>query len=169
MKADRRGSRRPIPDDGPGLDPRGGTYVLILHAARRAVVTFRRGSSIATRPGYYTYVGSAFGPGGIRARVSRHARTDKRRHWHIDHLTAVTQVTGAMISYACSRYEHGWAAYLEDMTALEAVAGFGCTDCRCHSHLYYTADDARLALALQGLPGRPRRWVNPLTAAAAVE
>ena len=38
--------------------------------------------------GTYVYAGSAFGPGGIRARVSRHLRTGKKPHWHIDHLSA---------------------------------------------------------------------------------
>lgn len=38
--------------------------------------------------GTYVYAGSAFGPGGIRARVSRHLRIEKKAHWHIDHLSA---------------------------------------------------------------------------------
>lgn len=38
--------------------------------------------------GDYVYAGSAFGPGGIHARVTRHLRADKKPHWHIDHLSA---------------------------------------------------------------------------------
>ena len=38
--------------------------------------------------GDYVYAGSAFGPGGTRARVSRHLRTDKKPHWYIDRLSA---------------------------------------------------------------------------------
>ncbi|HYA22015.1 MAG TPA: DUF123 domain-containing protein [Thermoproteota archaeon] len=43
---------------------------------------------MAFHPGLYLYVGSARGPGGLRARVARHLRRDKVRKWHIDYLTA---------------------------------------------------------------------------------
>jgi Uri superfamily endonuclease len=154
-------------DVEPALDPGGGTYVLLLQADISAIITFRRGGSFVAAPGYYAYVGSAFGSGGIRARVLRHARPDKRPHWHIDRLTAVARVTGAMVSYRRTRYEHVWATHLGGARALDAIAGFGCTDCKCYSHLYFTADAAALVAALRGLPGDPRRWVNSLTVAAA--
>ncbi|MCE4606866.1 MAG: DUF123 domain-containing protein [Desulfurococcales archaeon] len=38
--------------------------------------------------GIYVYIGSAWGPGGLGARVSRHLSVDKRIHWHIDWLTS---------------------------------------------------------------------------------
>ena len=42
--------------------------------------------------GQYAYVGSAHGPGGLRARVGRHLRAEKPLHWHIDYLTAALPV-----------------------------------------------------------------------------
>ncbi len=36
-------------------------------------------------PGWYVYIGSAFDPGGVRARCLRHWRGG-RPHWHIDYL-----------------------------------------------------------------------------------
>ncbi|MGH8626698.1 MAG: DUF123 domain-containing protein [Gammaproteobacteria bacterium] len=37
-------------------------------------------------PGFYAYVGSACGHGGIRARVSHHLASIAQPHWHIDYL-----------------------------------------------------------------------------------
>jgi len=44
------------------------------------------GDKLDLLPGYYIYIGSAFGPGGVRARMLRHLRADKPKHWHIDYL-----------------------------------------------------------------------------------
>ncbi len=37
-------------------------------------------------PGFYAYVGSAFGPGGLRARIRHHLESVAQPHWHIDYL-----------------------------------------------------------------------------------
>ena len=63
-----------------------GTYVLILQSLRTGKAQIGRWREIALYPGFYLYVGSAFGPGGVRARVSRHYRKTKQHHWHIDYL-----------------------------------------------------------------------------------
>ena len=47
---------------------------------------------ITLTAGQYAYVGSAHGPGGLRARVGRHLRTEKSLQWHIDYLTAALPV-----------------------------------------------------------------------------
>ena len=44
--------------------------------------------ALPVEPGFYVYVGSAFGPGGLERRVGRHATTEKKHRWHIDYLTA---------------------------------------------------------------------------------
>jgi Uri superfamily endonuclease len=40
-------------------------------------------------PGFYAYVGSAFGLGGLRARIGHHPESTAEPHWHIDYLLKV--------------------------------------------------------------------------------
>ncbi len=63
-----------------------GTYVLVLDSTGYLGIQIGRWGLLETCPGTYLYVGSAFGPGGLRARISRHAKTKKAKHWHIDYL-----------------------------------------------------------------------------------
>ncbi len=90
-------------------------------------------------PGWYAYAGSANGPGGIRARLSRHFRAEKKPHWHIDQLTVAAQAMFAL------PFAGGSAKVTEcDLIArLAATArfavpkpGFGSSDCGvCTAHL----------------------------------
>jgi len=91
-----------------------------------------RGQSLT--PGLYLYAGSANGPGGLRARVSRHLRTDKKHHWHVDQLTGSGQVIFAAL------IPGGTECDLVDLAlklgAETPVPGFGSSDCRrCQAHL----------------------------------
>ena len=54
-----------------------GTYALILQCDSKVSAQIGHWGQIEILPGYYLYAGSAFGPGGMRARASRHLRTDK--------------------------------------------------------------------------------------------
>ncbi len=78
---------RPVPPDWPA-EP--GDYVLVWWLAETwPDVPVGRLGTVDLAHGTWVYVGSARGPGGLRARIARHQRPDKPRHWHIDHLTAV--------------------------------------------------------------------------------
>ncbi len=86
-------------------------------------------------PGRYAYCGSAFGPGGIGARVRRHLRRDKTLHWHVDHLTVIGRIAAAG-----ARIGGRECDLLRRLLALPGAAvpvpGFGSSDCRfCPSHL----------------------------------
>ena len=71
-----------------------GAYVLILNLVQEVHLDRPRHAARALSPGWYIYAGSARGPGGIRARLARHFREEKRIHWHIDQLTSAA---GALI------------------------------------------------------------------------
>jgi Uri superfamily endonuclease len=116
-----------------------GTYVLVLRSNASTQVRVGRRGILQVMPGTYLYVGSAFGPGGVAARVERHCRTSKARRWHIDFLRERTVLESAWFSHAPERLEHRWAAALEGCDGLQAIAGFGCSDCQCTSHLFYAA------------------------------
>ncbi|MDX1622666.1 MAG: GIY-YIG nuclease family protein [Gemmatimonadota bacterium] len=119
-----------LPDDRPG------TYVLLF-----ALGEDRRASAGALGPidleaGFYTYVGSALGPGGVRARIGRHVRGSGRPHWHVDSLRAVAAVSEVWFRHDPGRRECGWTAALREIPGFaEEVPGFGASDCGCRSHL----------------------------------
>lgn len=122
-----------------------GTYVLILKSHSESAVRIGRWGIMGVEPGYYIYVGSALGPGGVRSRVTRHWRIDKAKHWHIDHLREVLVMWNAWFTYSEERLEHRWANLLLRMEGMNCVPGFGCSDCKCASHLFQTAEPPDMA------------------------
>jgi Uri superfamily endonuclease len=120
------------------MKPEPGTYALILKNRSKAKVQVGRYRQIDLIPGYYIYVGSALGPGGLQARVSRHFRKSKRKHWHIDYLHEFMRPFGIWYSHESRRLEHQWAEVLFNMVGMSPIQGFGCSDCRCYSHLFWT-------------------------------
>jgi len=97
---------------------------------------------VAFRRGWHIYIGSALGSGGL-ARLGRHialARDhDKKPKWHVDYLLMDHRFS---LQYAVSaptmeRLECQLARALGE----PGVPSFGCSDCRCPSHLLYRAQD----------------------------
>lgn len=93
--------------------------------------------ALRLQPGFYVYLGSALGPGGLRARIARHLRRAKRWHWHIDYLRAYTRPDRLWYSADASRREHRWAMAMQAMPGATAIDGFGASDCKCVSHLFH--------------------------------
>jgi len=133
------------------VKPDPGTYALILQCYASEAIQVGRWGQLDLQPGYYIYVGSAFGAGGVRARVSRHLRTGKRKHWHIDFLRAHARPVEAWVSYEAVHLEHTWAGILLDMPGMTPIRGFGCSDCRCSSHLAFTRGDPDFATFTKSL------------------
>jgi len=63
-----------------------GTYILVLRCSTSRTIRIGRLGKLPLQPGWYLYAGSAFGPGGLRARVGHHARRAARPRWHIDYF-----------------------------------------------------------------------------------
>jgi Uri superfamily endonuclease len=121
------------------MKPEPGTYILVLKSNQRASVQIGRWGHLEIQRGYYTYVGSAFGPGGVSARVSRHLREDKSKRWHIDYLREVTVPVSVWYSHDPDHLEHDWATVLSRMTGTVPINGLGCSDCRCDAHLFFSS------------------------------
>jgi Uri superfamily endonuclease len=116
----------------------GGTYALVLRVRRRRRIVAGRLGELLADAGHYVYVGSAFGSGGLRARLGRHVRASGRRHWHVDHLRAVAEPVCAWYLVSGQRLEHHWArAAARRRGAVQPFAGFGSSDCDCWSYLCY--------------------------------
>lgn len=121
--------------DAEALPATPGAYVLIIELTAPTPVRLRTLSEAVLPPGRYAYAGSARGPGGIRARVRRHMRADKKLHWHIDHLTAAAGVRGA-VALPGRRECEAVAALMAAGGATIPVPGFGSSDCAdCPAHL----------------------------------
>jgi len=115
-----------------------GSYVLWMQLATARRVRVGGLGAIRFSAGNYAYVGSAFGPGGIAARLGRHFRSNKSQRWHVDYLRGISEARGAWVSYYDVRHEHRWATALAALPGARLpVAGFGSSDCRCHSHLVW--------------------------------
>lgn len=122
------------PTEGPRAEP--GTYALLLRADAEQTIEVGALGAMTVRPGWYVYVGSAFGPGGVRARVRRHARADGAHHWHVDYLRLGTTLAAVWYTHDPARRECVWAAGLRDgPEAWVPLDGFGASDCDCPSHL----------------------------------
>lgn len=131
-----------------------GAYALLILLRRHFTGTVGALGRVTLAPGAYLYLGSARGPGGLRARLARHARSGKRPHWHVDRLTAAGRL--ALMLALPGGSECALAARARALPgAAVPVAGFGSSDCRrCPAHLVAVPGDGRAELAaLAAQPG----------------
>jgi Uri superfamily endonuclease len=142
----------------PHVKSQPGTYVLVLRSRAKRKARVGRWGHLHVIPGYYIYVGSAFGPGGVRARVSRHCRQSKPKRWHIDYLCEFLRPIEVWCSYETARVEHPWAQVFSDMASMLPIQGFGCSDCKCFSHLFFTSREPDLAPFSKIVGGEVESW-----------
>ena len=125
------------------LHSKPGTYALFLQCKQQKTIQIGKFGSMDLRTGFYIYIGSAYGPGGIRARVGRHLREHKTKRWHIDYLAAETQPIDVYINYD-KRLEHAWAKKLAGNEKYNTpLKGFGASDCHCETHLFFTVKNIK--------------------------
>lgn len=116
----------------------GGTYVLVFHAPAPCQVTVGALGNVPIESGYYLYVGSAHGGGGLQARVTRHLAVDKPLRWHMDYLRP--QLTPIAVWWqACpERLEDQWVEQIPQIGVQAHHKGFGASDSRHFSHLFFS-------------------------------
>jgi endonuclease-3 len=116
-----------------------GIYVLILRMKESKDIRVGKLGRLHFRRGYYSYVGSAQGSGGEK-RITRHFNVahgkNTTRRWHIDYLLPHSEVICAVFSPTDEALECVVAKILSEYC--EALQGFGCSDCQCESHLFFT-------------------------------
>jgi len=117
-----------------------GIYILLLHGEGKVQI----GSLgiITFAPGFYGYVGSALGPGGL-ARVLRHIRTassvGKKPRWHIDYL--LMNPGFRLFRVYCAMTNEKLECPLAQALHLPTIPSFGSSDCYCEGHLFFSSDD----------------------------
>jgi sugar fermentation stimulation protein A len=84
--------------------------------------------------GSYGYVGSA--RRGMKSRLNRHLKDVKRLHWHIDYLLRYAEIVAIIYGQCHSDKECMLANELSRI--IKFLPGFGSTDCRCTSHLFFS-------------------------------
>ncbi|MEM2086143.1 MAG: GIY-YIG nuclease family protein [Archaeoglobaceae archaeon] len=102
------------------------SYILILYNHHGQRIEVGKLGVFDFEPGYYYYVGSA----ERISRVRRHFGK-KTKKWHIDYISEVFEVIGAILVNLeeCE---------LAKKVKLLPIKGFGCSDCDCYSHLFYS-------------------------------
>lgn len=120
------------------MDKLPGTYALMLESTAEQSVRIGKRGILVLAPGYYLYVGSAFGPGGIAARIAHHRCVTHRPHWHIDYLRRVLPLAEYWFSHEPRHMEHVWAAVAGGLRGASIpLARFGSSDCDCPAHLFH--------------------------------
>ena len=112
-----------------------GVYIAVFNLSKDHYIKVGKLGRIKFREGIYFYVGSA--QRNLLVRIERHGRRNKPLRWHIDYLSAKTEMLGAIIISGTRERECQMASELAEMYEL-AVPGFGSSDCRCGGHLFST-------------------------------
>ena len=123
-----------------------GTYALILELVESRTLEVGQLGGFTFPAGFYVYMGSARGPGGLRGRLSRHLRWNGKPHWHIDHLATLAVMRGyVFFVFGCKEggfrpTECAWSQALITLPGAAIPAPkFGASDCQagCPAHLVH--------------------------------
>jgi len=133
-----------------------GSYVLLIELPEEQTITIGSLRAIHFHRGYYAYVGSAMG--GFKSRLNRHLKREKRPRWHIDYLLPRGPINGIILCQTQERAECTIAQALSGQ--FDCIPGFGSSDCRCHSHLFFATEErqmqAKIMSSMERLGIKPR-------------
>jgi len=113
-----------------------GVYILLIELDRPEVIRISNTRNFDLQEGFHGYVGSALS--GLERRLGRHLGSRKKLYWHIDHLLTTASIRKIICAETSERKECTVAQMLSQR--LPWIAGFGCSDCKCRSHLFYCQD-----------------------------
>lgn len=117
-----------------------GSYILLIELPEERQISVGKLGPFTFRRGFYAYAGSALN--GLESRTARHLRRKKKLHWHIDYLLEEASIQEIAFSNSEERAECVFAQTLS--REFDAVPGFGSSDCKCSSHLYYGSEREKL-------------------------
>ena len=121
-----------------------GAYYLVITLGAPLALTIPRFAGRCLGTGLYVYAGSARGPGGLRARLGRHLRTQKTHRWHVDHLTADAIDVRALAVPDARECDLLTRLLATDLGFNVPLCGFGASDCRtCPAHLLQWTPNGR--------------------------
>lgn len=124
-----------------------GTYAFVFSCAVRIEARIGALGTLRLAPGWYIYTGSAFGRGGLRARLNHHLTSTAAPHWHLDYLRPFLTPRQAWYTATPPPCEHAWAAACLALPGAEIpLPRFGASDCACPAHLFAYPQQPSFAL-----------------------
>ena len=121
-----------------------GCYALLVYLPEGNSIRLRK-TIYHFNKGYYVYIGSAMN--GLEQRIHRHLRKNKKKHWHIDYLIDYGEIKEVFYKESNQKEECIIASQLN--THLQGFKGFGCSDCRCNSHLFHGSKEEIVSLLIK--------------------
>ena len=134
-----------------------GIYALLIELPESEEISVGRLGPIAFPRGFYAYVGSALN--GIEPRVNYHLRKNKKPRWHIDYLLGEASIKRIVLYETEGRLECILAQALSK--EFPSIPGFGSSDCKCQSHLYFECGSAKLEEETVKAIELPARVMSP--------
>ena len=109
-----------------------GIYLLLILFLDNSKVNIGKFGDLVIRKGLYVYVGSAMGSGGLRARIGRHLKTNKKLKWHIDYILSDknSRIVGIIFSRTSKKMESDMAECLIKHGFKSIAPYLGATDYR---------------------------------------
>ncbi len=113
-----------------------GFYLLLVKLKKDGEIVVGKLGRLEVKKGFYLYVGSAMN--NLLKRVGRHFKREKRMRWHIDYLLSSgnAELLCAFL-FPCERKLECKVSELVGKRADGCIEGFGASDCKCRSHLYF--------------------------------
>ncbi len=121
--------------------------MLLIKLPEEQTITIGSLQDISFSRVYYAYVGSALG--GVKSRLNRHLKRDKRLRWHIDYLLQKASITDIIIGETKDRIECAIAQALSSQ--FDSIPGFGSSDCHCSCHLFFTTEEGQMKSAIMAV------------------
>ena len=109
-----------------------GSYLLIIELKNNISINVGKLGKKQFSKGHYVYIGSALN--GLEQRIQRHLRKQKKIHWHIDYLLKHAKIVDVFYKENETQEE---CSIAEKFHRFNSIDGFGCSDCKCKSHLFY--------------------------------
>ena len=116
-----------------------GTYLLLVKVKDNPIIHVSKKIWMFEK-GIYAYIGSARNTGGLRARIGRHLKQDKKLYWHIDYLleNSYVEIIGTIFTTSKKNLEcEVVKTLIKEGTETPYAKRFGSSDCKkgCPSHI----------------------------------
>ena len=114
-----------------------GSYILCITLEQDIQLEIGSLGINAFKKGYYLYIGSALGSGGLTKRVERHLKNEKKLFWHIDYFlnSQYTKVVALAWKSLNQKIECQISQTLDTIENIDYIPNFGSSDCNCTGHL----------------------------------
>lgn len=107
------------------------TYLLFIVNKENKIISIGSLGKVYFKKGYYIYVGSA--KNNLCKRIKRHLSKDKKIFWHIDYFLKNAKIEKVFVG----RKKECDISKILLKYSKAYVEGFGSSDCKCVSHLFY--------------------------------